>query len=58
MEGAAIAHVAYQYKKPFVVIRAMSDVGDENASVNFDEFIIEAGEKSAKMVLALIAEID
>ncbi|MEG0254686.1 MAG: 5'-methylthioadenosine/adenosylhomocysteine nucleosidase [Vagococcus sp.] len=57
MEGAAIAHVAYQYGKPFVVIRAMSDVGDENASVNFDEFIIEAGEKSAKMVLALLSEI-
>lgn len=58
MEGAAIAHVAYQYKKPFVVIRAMSDVGDEDASVNFDDFIIEAGAKSAKMVLALIAEIN
>jgi hypothetical protein len=25
--------------------------------VNFDEFIIDAGEKSAKMVLALLAEI-
>ena len=57
MEGAAIAHVAHQYKIPFVVIRAMSDVGDENASVNFDEFIIEAGEKSAKMVIALLGEI-
>ncbi len=57
MEGAAIAHVAHQYGVPFVVIRAMSDVGDENASVNFDEFIIEAGEKSAKMVMALIGEI-
>lgn len=57
MEGAAIAHVAHQYDVPFVVIRAMSDVGDENASVNFDEFIIDAGEKSAKMVLALLAEI-
>lgn len=57
MEGAAIAHVAHQYKIPFVVIRAMSDVGDENASVNFDEFIIEAGEKSAKMVIALLSEI-
>lgn len=57
MEGAAIAHVAHQYDVPFVVIRAMSDVGDENASVNFDEFIIDAGEKSAKMVLALLEEI-
>lgn len=57
MEGAAIAHVAYQYRLPFVVIRAMSDVGDENASVNFDEFIIEAGRRSAAMVLALVASL-
>lgn len=57
MEGAAIAHVAYRYQKPFVIIRAISDVGDENANVNFDEFIIEAGEKSAKMVLALLSEL-
>lgn len=54
MEGAAIAHVAHQFKIPFVVIRAMSDVGDEEASVNFDEFIIEAGQKSAEMVIALV----
>lgn len=54
MEGAAIAHVAHQFKVPFVVIRAMSDVGDEEASVNFDEFILEAGRKSAEMVIALI----
>lgn len=54
MEGAAIAHVAHQFKVPFVVIRAMSDVGDESASINFDEFIIEAGRKSAEMVIALV----
>lgn len=57
MEGTAIAQVAYQFKVPFVVIRAMSDVGDENASVNFDDFIIEAGKKSAEMVLALLDEL-
>ena len=57
MEGAAIAHVAHQYGVPFVVIRAMSDVGDENASVNFDEFILEAGKHSAEMVIALITEL-
>lgn len=58
MEGAAIAQVAHQYKCPFVVIRAISDVGDENASVNFDEFIIEAGKKSAEMVIQLIKQIN
>lgn len=54
MEGAAIAQVAYRYKTPFVVIRAMSDVGDDEASVNFDAFIVQAGENSARMVLALL----
>ncbi|WEG73142.1 5'-methylthioadenosine/adenosylhomocysteine nucleosidase [Vagococcus intermedius] len=57
MEGAAIAHVAHQYKVPFVVVRAMSDVGDEEASVNFDDFILEAGRKSAEMVVALVSEM-
>lgn len=51
MEGAAIAQVAYQFKRPYVIIRAMSDVGDENAGISFDEFIIEAGKKSAAMIL-------
>lgn len=57
MEGAAIAHVAHQFKTPFVVIRAMSDVGDEEASVNFDEFILEAGRKSAEMTIALVGAL-
>lgn len=57
MEGAAIAHVAHQFKKPFVVIRAMSDVGDEDASVNFDDFILEAGLKSAEMTIALVSAL-
>ncbi|KRM90738.1 5'-methylthioadenosine/adenosylhomocysteine nucleosidase [Liquorilactobacillus cacaonum] len=56
MEGAAIAQVAFQFKIPFVVIRAMSDTGDEDANVSFDEFIIEAGKKSAQMILNLLAK--
>lgn len=56
MEGAAIGQVANQFGLPFVVIRAMSDVGDENASVSFDEFIIDAGKKSAAMLLAFLRE--
>lgn len=57
MEGAAIAHVAHQYQVPFVVIRAMSDVADEDASTNFDQFILEAGQKSAQMVIALLTNL-
>ena len=35
----------------------MSDVADEEAGVSFDEFIIEAGKKSAEMVLELVASL-
>ncbi|MQS74936.1 5'-methylthioadenosine/adenosylhomocysteine nucleosidase [Companilactobacillus halodurans] len=51
MEGAAVAQVCTEFKTPFVVIRSMSDVGDENASVNFDEFVLQAGRKSVTMLL-------
>lgn len=54
MEGAAIAQVATQYGVPFAVIRAVSDVADEEASVSFDEFIVEAGKKSAEMVIRFV----
>jgi adenosylhomocysteine nucleosidase len=55
MEGAAVAQVAYQFDKPFLIARAMSDVGDEDAGQSFDEFIIDAGKKSAQMILNLLA---
>lgn len=57
MEGAAIGQVATQFKVPFVVIRAMSDVGDEDAGVIFDDFVVEAGQHSAAMILALLADL-
>lgn len=53
MEGAAVGQVAYQNHIPYVVIRAMSDVGDENAEVSFDQFIITAGKKSGQMLIDL-----
>ncbi len=57
MEGAAIAQVCYQFNKPFVIVRAMSDVADEEAGVSFDEFIIEAGKKSGEMVKELVKNL-
>ncbi|KRM72523.1 5'-methylthioadenosine/adenosylhomocysteine nucleosidase [Lacticaseibacillus brantae] len=57
MEGAAIGQVAKEFNTPFVVIRAMSDVGDESASVNFDDFIIDAGKQSAQMLLAFLGHL-
>lgn len=54
MEGAAVAQTCYQFNVPFVVVRALSDTANEEASVSFDEFIDEAGKKSADMVLAFL----
>ncbi len=56
MEGAAVGQVAHDFDIPYLVVRAMSDVGNEDAGVNFDDFIIDAGKRSAKMLLALFAD--
>ncbi|GAY74081.1 5'-methylthioadenosine/adenosylhomocysteine nucleosidase [Lentilactobacillus kosonis] len=56
MEGAAIGQVAYENNVPYAVIRAMSDVGDEDADQSFDEFIIDAGKRSGQMLINLFEE--
>src|SRR5690606_1158913 len=38
MEGAAIAQVCYQYNKPFVVIRSLSDIAGKESNVSFEQF--------------------
>lgn len=55
MEGAAIAQAAVNAGKPFLVIRAMSDTAQGDAHVTFDEFIIQAGERSAHTLLKFLA---
>ena len=54
MEGAAIAQAAQAAGKPFLVIRAMSDTAQGDANITFDEFILEAGKRSAQTLLALL----
>lgn len=56
MEGAAVAQTCTQFEVPFAVIRAVSDTADEEATVNFDEFVLLAGQRSAELVLALIED--
>ncbi|RLV61711.1 5'-methylthioadenosine/adenosylhomocysteine nucleosidase [Parashewanella curva] len=53
MEAAAVAQVCYQYQKPFVVIRSLSDNANDDSAVDFDSYIVKAGHHSALMVLAL-----
>ncbi len=50
MEGAAIGHVCYVNKKPFAVLRAVSDGADENVKVDYAEFAKHAAENYIKTV--------
>ena len=54
MEGAAIAHVCYLHKVPFVIIRAISDKPDETQFVEYQVFEKDAAMKSAKIVQYMI----
>ena len=38
MEATAIAHVCHNFSVPFVVVRAISDVADQQSHISFDEF--------------------
>ena len=57
MEGAAIAQAAHALNLPFLIIRAMSDNANHEASVSFDEFIVEAGRRSAQALMTLLQSI-
>lgn len=54
MEGAAIAQTAAQFNVPFLVVRAISDTADHQATQSFDAFIEEAGKRSAAMVIEFV----
>ena len=58
MEGAAIAQAAHSLGLPFMVIRAMSDTASHDADITFDEFILEAGKRSAETLIQLLNNLD
>ncbi|SFU27151.1 5'-methylthioadenosine/S-adenosylhomocysteine nucleosidase [Xenorhabdus koppenhoeferi] len=57
MEAAAIGHVCHQYKVPFVVVRAISDIADQESHISFDEFLVVAARESTRMVNAMLSEL-
>lgn len=54
MEAAAIAQTCHQFKVPFVVVRAISDVADKEAGMSFDEFLPLAAKSSSEMVIKMV----
>lgn len=51
MEGAAIAHVCYLNKIPFIIVRAISDKADGDSPEKYSEFEKDAAEKSANLII-------
>lgn len=58
MEGAAVAQVATRFNKPFIVLRGVSDQADGKSDVDFDEYVVQAGQKSAELLLAYLKTLN
>ena len=54
MEGASIAQVAAANGTPFIVIRSISDLAENEANVSFDVFEKKAAEISSRIVLGML----
>ena len=54
MEGCAIAQVAFINNTPFVVVRAISDSADGEASMDYPTFLAIAARNSTQLTLALV----
>ncbi|WP_297598528.1 5'-methylthioadenosine/adenosylhomocysteine nucleosidase [uncultured Cetobacterium sp.] len=57
MEGAAVAHVCHVLKKPFVIIRSISDKANHDANMNFDEFVKLAAQNSKVIIEGMLKGI-
>ena len=56
MEGGAVAHAAYINDTPFIVIRAISDSADGEATMDYPTFLPIAAKNSQNLTLALVKE--
>ena len=54
MEGAAIGQVCYVNGTPFCVLRAISDGGDDDASVDYPTFVKLAAENTFKIIKSFL----
>ena len=54
MEAAAVAQVAYQFGTPLIVLRGVSDLANGDSGVVFDDYVVEAGRASAKLLLSYL----
>lgn len=57
MESAAIGHVCHQFKMPFVVVRAISDLTNQESHLSFNEFLSFAAQQSSLIVEHLLTRL-
>ena len=57
MEGAAIAHVAYRNKIPFVILRAISDKADDSAEMDYPTFERIAAHRCAQVAMNMAKQL-
>ena len=58
MEGAAIAHTAWLYNIPYLIIRSISDKADDSADMDYPSFQKKAIEHSVKLVAGLMSVLE
>lgn len=57
MEGAAVAHVCHIFELPFLVIRAISDKADDDAKMDYPEFVKLAAKNSKTIIEGILERI-
>jgi adenosylhomocysteine/aminodeoxyfutalosine nucleosidase len=58
MEGGAVGKVCWSFEIPYLILRAISDGAGEGAEVDFDTFLEESSERSAKLLAAILEEME
>ncbi len=54
MEASAVAQVCEQFKVPFVIVRAISDVVEKESPMDFNEFLPLAAKSSSEMAVKMV----
>lgn len=58
MEGASVAVVCDALNVPFFILRAISDTANDDAGVDFDEFMVGSAIISANFILDMVESIE
>jgi adenosylhomocysteine/aminodeoxyfutalosine nucleosidase len=58
MEGASVAVVCDALNIPFFILRAISDTANDDAGMDFDEFMVGSAKISANFILDMVESIE